>query len=139
MQVLSLNFQRSRRKCKQQSHGMTYSLTYKQTHTTTTVCLRGSAHRGIMSVCMTTLLRTWRLQYSFSPKRCSIYTKSFFVILSVEVNYARGMWACHFGKHSKFSTMHCRKCNFMLIDIKVEILLTFLESMNLLKFLETLK
>ena len=30
-----------------------------------------------------------------------------------------------FGKHSKFSTMRCRKCNFMLIDVEVRILLTF--------------
>ena len=28
----------------------THSLTYKQTHTTTTVCLWGSAHRGIITV-----------------------------------------------------------------------------------------
>ena len=33
-----------------------------------------------------------------------------------------------FGKHLKFSTMHCRKCNFMLIDIEVGLLLTFLAS-----------
>ena len=35
-----------------------------------------------------------------------------------------------FGKHSKFSTMRCRKCNFMLIDVEVELLLTFLASMK---------
>ena len=52
------------------------------------------------------------------------------VVLSAEVNYAHGMWACHFGKHSKFSTMHCRKCNFVLIDIEVGLLLTFLASMK---------
>ena len=34
--------------------------------------------------------------YSFSPKRCSVYTKSFLIVLSVEVNYAYEMWACHF-------------------------------------------
>ena len=56
--------------------------------------------------------------------------KSFFVILSAEASYARGMWACRFGKHSKFSMMRCRKCNLMLIDIEVGILLTFLESMK---------
>ena len=63
-------------------------------------------------------------------KRCSVYTKLFFVVLLVEVNYARGMWVCHFGKHSKFSTMCCRKCNFVLIDIEVGVLLTFLVSMK---------
>ena len=36
-----------------------------------------------------------------------------------------------FGKHSKFSTMHCRKCNFVMIYVKVRILLTFLVSMKL--------
>ena len=35
-----------------------------------------------------------------------------------------------FDKHSKFSTMHCRKCNFVLIDIEVGLLLTFLASMK---------
>ena len=70
------------------------------------------------------------LQYSFSSKRCSVYTKSFFVVLSAEVNYVRGMWACRFGKHSKFCMMRCRKCNFVLIDVEVGILLTFLESMK---------
>ena len=50
------------------------------------------------------------------------------VVLSVEVNYARGMWACCFGKHSKFSTMRCRKCNFVLIDIEVGLLLTLLAT-----------
>ena len=52
------------------------------------------------------------------------------VVLSAEVNYARGMWACHFGKQSKFSMMRCRKCNFVLIDIEVGLLLTFLASMK---------
>ena len=35
-----------------------------------------------------------------------------------------------FGKHSKFSTMRCRKCNFVLIDVEVGLLLTFLASMK---------
>ena len=35
-----------------------------------------------------------------------------------------------FGKHSKFSTMHYRKCNFVLVDIQVGLLLTFLASMK---------
>ena len=35
-----------------------------------------------------------------------------------------------FGKHLKFSTIHCRKCNFVLIDVEVELLLTFLASMK---------
>ena len=35
-----------------------------------------------------------------------------------------------FSKHSKFSVMRCRKCNFMLIDIEVGLLLTFLASMK---------
>ena len=35
-----------------------------------------------------------------------------------------------FGKHSKFSTMRCRKLNFVLIDFKVGLLLTFLASMK---------
>ena len=35
-----------------------------------------------------------------------------------------------FGKHSKFSTMCCRKCNFVLIDVEVGLLLTFLASMK---------
>ena len=35
-----------------------------------------------------------------------------------------------FGKHSKFSTMRCRKRNFVLIDVKVGLLLTFLASMK---------
>ena len=38
------------------------------------------------------------------------------------------MWACRFGKHSKCSMIRCRKCNFVLIDVEVGILLTFLES-----------
>ena len=33
-----------------------------------------------------------------------------------------------FWKHSEFSMMCCRKCNFVLIDIEVGILLTFLAS-----------
>ena len=35
-----------------------------------------------------------------------------------------------FGKHLKYSTMHYRKCNFVLIDIEVGLLLTFLASMK---------
>ena len=35
-----------------------------------------------------------------------------------------------FSKHSKFSVMRCRKCNFMLIDVEVGLLLTFLASMK---------
>ena len=35
-----------------------------------------------------------------------------------------------FGKHSKFSMMRFRKCNLVLIDIKVGLLLTFLASMT---------
>ena len=35
-----------------------------------------------------------------------------------------------FCKHSKFSTMHCRKCNLVLIDVEVGLLLTFLASMK---------
>ena len=35
-----------------------------------------------------------------------------------------------FGKHLKYSTMRCRKCNFVLIDIEVGLLLTFLASMK---------
>ena len=35
-----------------------------------------------------------------------------------------------FGKHSKFTAMHCRKCNFVLIDVEVGVLLTFLASMK---------
>ena len=61
-------------------------------------------------------------------QRCSVYTKSFFVVLSVEVNYACG--CAIFGMHLKFSTMHCRKYNFVLIDVEVRILLTFLASMK---------
>ena len=35
-----------------------------------------------------------------------------------------------FGKHLKFSTMHCRKLNFVLIDVEVGLLLTFLASIK---------
>ena len=35
-----------------------------------------------------------------------------------------------FSKHSKFSTMCYRKCNFVLIDVKVKLLLTFFVSMK---------
>ena len=35
-----------------------------------------------------------------------------------------------FGKHSKFSTMCCIKRNFVLIDVEVGLLLTFLASMK---------
>ena len=35
-----------------------------------------------------------------------------------------------FGKHSKFTAMHCIKCNFVLIDDEVGLLLTFLASMK---------
>ena len=35
-----------------------------------------------------------------------------------------------FGKHLKYSTMRCRKCNFVLIDIEVGLLLTSLASMK---------
>ena len=35
-----------------------------------------------------------------------------------------------FGKHSNFTAMHCRKCNFVLIDVEVGLLLTFLASMK---------
>ena len=34
-----------------------------------------------------------------------------------------------FGNHSKFSMMHCKKCNFVLIDVEVKILLTLCVSM----------
>ena len=34
------------------------------------------------------------------------------------------------GRHSKFSTMRCRKCNFVLIYVEVGVLLTFLASMK---------
>ena len=49
------------------------------------------------------------------------------VVLSAKVKYARGIW---FGKHSKFSMMHFRKCNFVLIDVEVGLLLFFLASMK---------
>ena len=35
-----------------------------------------------------------------------------------------------FGKHSKFSTMRCRKLNFVLIGFELGLLLTFLASMK---------
>ena len=35
-----------------------------------------------------------------------------------------------FGKQSKFSMMHCRKCNLVLIDVEIGLLLTFLVSMK---------
>ena len=35
-----------------------------------------------------------------------------------------------FVRHSKFSMMRCKKCNFVLIDVKVGVLLTFLTSMK---------
>ena len=35
-----------------------------------------------------------------------------------------------FGKHSKLSMMRCRKRNFVLIDVEVGLLLTFLASMK---------
>ena len=35
-----------------------------------------------------------------------------------------------FGKHPKFSTMHCRKFNFVLIDVEVGLLLIILASMK---------
>ena len=35
-----------------------------------------------------------------------------------------------FGKHLKFSTVRCRKCNFVLIDVELGLLLTFLASME---------
>ena len=35
-----------------------------------------------------------------------------------------------FGRHSKFSMMRCRRCNFVLIYVEVGILLTFLASMK---------
>ena len=43
--------------------------------------------------------------------------------LIMHVECARGRAV--FGKHSRFSTMCCRKCNFMLIDVEVGLLLTF--------------
>ena len=39
-------------------------------------------------------------------------------------------WHAVFGKHSKFTAMCCRKCNFVLIDVKVGLLLIFLASMK---------
>ena len=48
----------------------------------------------------------------------------------MEVNSARGMWAYHFGKHSKFSMMCCRKRNFVLRDVEVGLLLTFRAGMK---------
>ena len=64
------------------------------------------------------------LRYLFSPKRYSICTKSFYqwkLIMHV------GILFC---KHSKVSMTRCRKCNYVLINVEVEILLTFLESMK---------
>ena len=55
-----------------------------------------------------------------------MFTQSFIS----EINYACGMWACHYGKHSKFSTMQCRKCKFVLIDVEVGILPTSLATMK---------
>ena len=37
---------------------------------------------------------------------------------------------CGRAVFGKFSTMRCRKCNFVLIDVEVGLLLTFLASMK---------
>ena len=60
-------------------------------------------------------------------QRDAAFTQSFYqrkLIMHVECGRAI------FGKHSKFSTMRCRKCNFVLIDVEVGLLLTFLASMK---------
>ena len=41
-----------------------------------------------------------------------------------------GIFGKHLKRDSKFSTMHCSKRNFMLIDVKVGLLLIFLASMK---------
>ena len=78
-----------------------------------------------------TLQRFWWIRWLVFHQRGAAFTRSF-VVLSAEVNYACGMWACRFGKHvhSKFSTMRCRKRNFVLMDVEVGLLLTFLASMK---------
>ena len=43
------------------------------------------------------------------------------VVLSAEVNYARGMWACRFASTRASSAL---RYNFVLIDVEVEVLLT---------------
>ena len=99
-------------------------------------CFQSVRRVMLGGVYTTTLLyvSTVTLVFVFTQKRCSVYTYKV-VVLSAEVNYARGMWACRFfwqalGKHSKFSTMRRRKCNFVWIDVEVMLLLTFLASMK---------
>ena len=52
------------------------------------------------------------------------------VVLSADLIMHMECGRAVFGKHSKFSIMRCRKFNFVLIDVKVGLLLTFLVSMK---------
>ena len=52
------------------------------------------------------------------------------VVLSADLIMHMECGHAVFGKHSKFSIMRCRKFNFVLIDVKVGLLLTFLVSMK---------
>ena len=60
-------------------------------------------------------------------KRCSIYTKSFFIVLLAEVNYAHGMWACQFWQALQVQHDVLQK---MQLRVEVGVLLTFLVSMK---------
>ena len=66
------------------------------------------------------------MQVFFLLTEEKVYTKSFIS----KINYAYGMWACHYCKYSKFSTMQCRKCKSVLIDVEVGILPTSLATMK---------
>ena len=72
------------------------------------------------------LMITVTLVFVFYEKVQHLHEVAFYqrkLIMHVECGHV-------FGKHSKFSTMRCRKCNFVLIDIEVRILLTFLVGMT---------
>ena len=64
------------------------------------------------------------------PKRCSIYMKSISSFYKQKLIMHMECGRAIFGKHSKFSMICCRKCNFMLIDVEVRRLLAFLASIK---------
>ena len=80
----------------------------------------GCVYTKTFLINMATLVFVWR---------CSVYSHfSLFyqqkLIIHVECGHAV------VGKHLKFSTVRCRKCNLVLIDVEVGLLLMFLVSMK---------
>ena len=75
------------------------------------------------------LMKTVTLVFVFTAEvqrlhSCFLLIYQLKLIMHVECEHAV------FNKHSKFTTICYRKCNFVLIDVEAGLLLTFLASMK---------